>query len=498
MKPEMVGGAPPTTSQVNKARAAADAIKAQQTTKTAPRGSGAQTLKGLVGEPPKPSTGYADLQKAIDKLGPSKPAPKPTKASVAPKTPAPAKPVAPPAAKPTGAARVTYGAGGAPKSSFKAFSQQATTQATTPGSTGSTAQAVQKVDTAARLRTPMGRMSRLGAGTMGALRKFGGPTTAAIEGGVEMMDPEKNPSLVRTGIKKGTQLATASKTAALGAKLGSVLGPKGALVGGLAGGIAGYTGAGGAFEKVAGQTPTEKALAAKANRQVQQIQKPQYGDTPEGSFDKRPLQTVIKDPKTGKETVGYLAKRTYKGQEYTGYKAGDTSNAARAASSSNWLERIGRTINPGAYEKSDAEAMKKRVAKIKKLQGLPEGRTPMKTYTQFVEQVRNTYQQSDTSKKTQSGTERVLRGMDTVAHLVSKGMGRTADFLGSATSGVVKGLTGGAVDLERIGYEGEKLINRAGRGLRDTEKRMGRNLSQTNIQLNPPGSGYPSNLRRGR
>ena len=31
MKPDMVGGAPPTTSQVNKARAAADAIRAQQT-----------------------------------------------------------------------------------------------------------------------------------------------------------------------------------------------------------------------------------------------------------------------------------------------------------------------------------------------------------------------------------------------------------------------------------------------------------------------------------
>jgi len=360
------------------------------------------------------------------------------------------------------------------------------------------AKVLNQIDTNRRLATSSGRLSRLGTGTMGVLRKVGGPTTAAIEGGIEMADPEKKPSLVRTGIKKGAQLAAASKTAALGAKAGSILGPKGALAGGIIGGIAGYTGAGGAFEKVAGQTPTEKALAAKTNRQVQQIQKPQYGDTPEGNFDTRPLQTVIKDPKTGKETVGYLAKRTYKGQEYTGYKAADTSNAARAASSSNWLERIGRTINPGAYTKSDEEAMKKRVAKIKQLQGLPEGRTPMKTYTQFMEQVRDTYQQSDTSKKTQSGTERVLRGIDTVAHLVSKGMGRTTDFLGSATSGLVKGLTGDAVDLERIGHEGEKLINRAGRGLRDTEKRMGRNLSQTNIQLNPPGSGYPSNLRRGR
>ena len=452
--------------------------------------------------------GLADLGKAIDDLDapspaakpkPSTPAappaakPKPTLPRIKPSTPA-----APPAAKPTGAARVTYGAGGAPKSSFKAFSQQATTKATTPGSTGSTSQAVQQINTATKLKTPMGRMSRLGTGTMGVLRKVGGPATAAIEGGIEMADPEKKPSLVRTGIKKGAQLAAASKGAQLGAKIGGLGGPWGRVAGTVIGGGIGYATAGGAFEKVAGQTPTEKALAAKTNRQVQQIQKPQYGDTPKGDFDTRPLQTVIKDPRTGKETVGYLAKRTYKGQEYTGYKAADTSNAARAASSSNWLERIGRTINPSAYEKSDAEAMKKRVAKIKQLQGLPEGKTPMKTYTQFMEQVRDTYQQSDTSKKTQSGTERVLRGIDTVAHLVSKGVGRTTDFLGSATSGVVKGLTGGTVDLERIGHEGEKLINRAGRGLRDTEKRMGRNLSQTNIQLNPPGSGYPSNLRRGR
>ena len=217
-----------------------------------------------------------------------------------------------------------------------------------------------------------------------------------------------------------------------------------------------------------------------------------------GAFETRPLQSVVKDPRTGKETVGYLTKQNYQGKEFTGYKAADTSNAARAASSSNWLERIGRTINPSAYEKSDAEEMRKKVARIKKVQGLPEGRTPMKTYTQFMEQVRKPYQQSQTSQTTQSGTELFLRGSDYLANLAAKGIGRATDFAGSALSGVVKGLTGGRVDPERIGYEGEKFINRLGRGVRDREKAAADTLSKTKLELNPPGSMYPSNLRRGR
>ena len=197
------------------------------------------------------------------------------------------------------------------------------------------------------------------------------------------------------------------------------------------------------------------------------MQKP---STDAGSFGTRPLQTVVKDPTTGKETVGYLTKQNYQGQEFTGYKAADTSNAARAASSSNWLERIGRTINPKAYEKSDEEAMKKRVARIKKIQGLPEGRVPMKTYAQFMEQTRKPYQQSPTSQTTQSGTETFLRVSDYLADLAARGIGKATDFTGSALSGVVKGFTGGRVDPERIGYEGEKFINKVGRTVRKAEQ----------------------------
>jgi hypothetical protein len=371
------------------------------------------------------------------------------------------------ASKPKGAARVTYGQGSAPSSSFKAFSQQATTAAAKPGSTGSTSAVTAQIDKARRLATPMGRASKLGGMTKSMLGKATLPVTAGIEGAAEILAPEKQASVPRTVIKKGAQLAAASKGAQLGAKIGSLGGPWGRAIGGIVGGGIGYATVGSSFETVAGQTPTEKKAAAKLNRDVQQMQKP---STDAGSFGTRPLQTVVKDPTTGKETVGHLTKQNYQGQEFTGYKAADTSNAARAASSSNWLERIGRTINPKAYEKSDEEAMKKRVAQIKKLQGLPEGRVPMKTYAQFMEQVRKPYQQSPTSQTTQSGTETFLRVSDYLADLAARGIGKATDFTGSALSGVVKGFTGGRVDPERIGYGGEKFINKVGRTVRKTEQ----------------------------
>ena len=105
MKPELVGGAPPTTAQVNRARAKADAIRAQRQPQRRGQGSGAQTLRRLVG----PDPGMQRLQKAIDAT------------SDAPQLPSVPKP------KPAGADRVTYGRGTtAPSQSFAAFSQQAT------------------------------------------------------------------------------------------------------------------------------------------------------------------------------------------------------------------------------------------------------------------------------------------------------------------------------------------------------------------------------------
>jgi len=119
MKPELVGGAPPTTAQVNRARAAADAIRAQQQPQRRGQGSGAQTLRRLVGNP---NQGMQRLQRAIDNTAPP-PAPKPTADMVRPRGQG-ARPVG--STAPRGAARVTYGSGtSAPQQSFAAFSQKA-------------------------------------------------------------------------------------------------------------------------------------------------------------------------------------------------------------------------------------------------------------------------------------------------------------------------------------------------------------------------------------
>jgi len=467
----------------------------------------ADDLMGKKG--PQQSSGYSqqglkDLGKAVQDVDtkPAKSSPTPkvrggqgsgstTTRGSGPKLPDVSKP-----SKPTGASRVTYGRGGTPPANtFKAFSQQASVQAAKPGSTGPTSQAVQKIDTARRLSTPSGRLSNLASKTKSIGGRLTLPVTAGIEGVYDITAPEKQASIGRTAAKKGSQLYAASQGAKLGANIGGLVGPWGRIAGGLIGGGLGYAGAGGAFETLAGQTPTEKKLARQQNLDTQQMRKPSVEP---GSFGTRSLQTVVKDPRTGKDTVGYLTKQSYQGQEYTGYKAADTSNAARARTSSNPFERIGRTLFPDAYTKSDEENMRKKVREIKKIQGLPESvnrRKPMKTYSQFMEQA---YQQSGPSQWSQRATEKFLRGSDYLANLAGKGIGRVTDFGGSLASGIVKGATGGRIDPEKIGHEAEKWINKKGREVRDTEVRAADTLSKTKMELIPPGSMYPSTFKKGR
>ena len=107
-----------------------------------------------------------------------------------------------------------------------------------------------------------------------------------------------------------------------------------------------------------------------------------------------------------------------------------------------------------------------------------------------MEQVKDTYQQSDISKKTEKGTQKFLRASDYVADLAATGIGKATDRAGAALSGFVKGITGGLVNPERIGYEMEKITNKAGKGLRMSRQGLSR------FQLNPPGSFYASNLKR--
>lgn len=180
--------------------------------------------------------------------------------------------------------------------------------------------------------------------------------------------------------KGSSQKRSIGKSAAkvLGGALGGTLGAVGGGgFGSAALGIGGYMAgselAGRAFDVAAGATKQQKATMAKLNRQSQKMQsvvKPNVSKSVTSTGDivtrttavdptKLAKQKVIKD-KSGKERVGYLVK---KGGTY-GYKTGaDPSTLAKT--SSNPLERIGRTLFPGAYVQSDEAARKKRVAALK-------------------------------------------------------------------------------------------------------------------------------------
>lgn len=178
--------------------------------------------------------------------------------------------------------------------------------------------------------------------------------------------------------------AGASSGAALGATVGSVVPGAGTAVGGLVGGVAGgiggyYAGsklAGKASEVTAGATGREKKAMATANRQRQAgtAVKGIGGNTtfsqkkPGGpafmSTGVGKQRSTVQLGKTGvvqrggQSVAGHLA---FKGGKAV-YKAGPSAQSL-AKTSSNPLERIGRTIAPGAYKKHDAAKAKQALTK---------------------------------------------------------------------------------------------------------------------------------------
>jgi len=119
--------------------------------------------------------------------------------------------------------------------------------------------------------------------------------------------------------------------------------------------------AGKAFDTVAGANAVGRKAIATANR------KSQSGGGLVGTGGKTTFDTkkntitsggktaqlgktsVVTDPKTGKQGVGYLA---YKGGKAV-YKKPDTKSLAQT--SSNPLERVGRSLFGGAYKANDAK-----------------------------------------------------------------------------------------------------------------------------------------------
>jgi hypothetical protein len=199
-----------------------------------------------------------------------------------------------------------------------------------------------------------------------------GRAAYGLEAGLETLDQKSRGRRTGSALAMGATKAAggwagAKAGAKTGAALGSVLGPKGAAVGAAVGGIGGYVAgsglAGKASETIAGATGKEKAAMAQANRQRQ------AGTALKGIGGKTTFDTKKNTMTTGtgsqRKTVG-LAKTgvvqrgaqsvaghlAYKGGKAV-YKAGPSAQSL-AKTSSNPLERIGRTLFAGAYKKHDA------------------------------------------------------------------------------------------------------------------------------------------------
>jgi hypothetical protein len=151
--------------------------------------------------------------------------------------------------------------------------------------------------------------------------------------------------------------AGAKAGAATGAAIGSLAGPigtaAGGVIGGLAGGIAGYVGGEKIGSAALGASQKDKDWMKWANR------KNQAGVTADAAKFKSGNKAVITD-KSGKERVGYKAYKD--GKEV--YKHANDPKSLQYTSS-NPLERIGRTFFPGAYKDSDEAARRKKVQSVK-------------------------------------------------------------------------------------------------------------------------------------
>jgi hypothetical protein len=207
-----------------------------------------------------------------------------------------------------------------------------------------------------------------------------GRAAYGLEAGLETLDQKSRGRKTGSAIAMGATKAAggwagAKAGAAGGAALGSLAGPIGTGVGAALGGIGGYVAgsnlAGKASETVAGATGKEKSAMATANRQrqagtaIKGIGGKTTFDTKKntmttGSGSQRKTVGLAKTgvvQRGGQSTAGYLA---YKGGKAV-YKAGPSAQSL-AKTSSNPLERIGRSLFAGAYKKSDAAAAAKKLS----------------------------------------------------------------------------------------------------------------------------------------
>lgn len=202
-------------------------------------------------------------------------------------------------------------------------------------------------------------------GILRTLGRVAGPASAALDVADER---SKGSGWVRS-LAKGAVVAAGG---ALGGAAGSAVAPgAGTLVGATGGAMA----ASKAFDVAAGANAVERKAMATANRQRQagtavkgiggkttfsqaKSGGPAFMST--GSGSQRKTVQLAKTGvvhRGGQSVAGYLAKKDGKAV----YKAGpDPSTLAKT--SSNWLERVGRTVAKGAYKAHDAKQAAKKLA----------------------------------------------------------------------------------------------------------------------------------------
>ncbi len=190
--------------------------------------------------------------------------------------------------------------------------------------------------------------------------KLVGPASAALD----VADEKAKGSGWARSLAKGAAVAAGG---ALGGAAGSVAGP----VGSVAGATGGAMAASKAFDVAAGANAKERKAMATANRQrqagtaIKGIGGKTTFDTKKntmttGSGAQRKTVQLAKTgvvQRGGQSTAGHLA---YKGGQAV-YKAGPSAQSL-AKTSSNPLERVGRTLFAGAYKKSDAAAAAKKLS----------------------------------------------------------------------------------------------------------------------------------------
>ena len=206
-------------------------------------------------------------------------------------------------------------------------------------------------------------------GKFAKIGKFAGPASAALDTALSTADERSKGSGWARSLAKGATVAAGGLLGGTAAAIGG-----GGLLSaatGTAGALAGGAAAEKAFDTAAGANAVQRKAIATANR------KSQAGGAIKGIGGKTTFDTkkntittgtgaqrktaqlgktsVVTGP-GGKQETGYLA---YKGGKAV-YKRADTKSLAQT--SSNPLERIGRSLFAGAYKKSDAANAAKKLA----------------------------------------------------------------------------------------------------------------------------------------